>query len=91
MKKTGIGLALAGLMIALYSLRSQLLAIFVMLKTGISLKLGNPEMIAVIGGADGPTAVFVAGKVPSSNWMVGAAVGVVLLIAGMLLIWRNRK
>ncbi|WP_294337863.1 hypothetical protein [uncultured Clostridium sp.] len=48
-------------------------------------------MIAVIGGADGPTAVFVAGKVSSSNWMVGAAVGVVLLIAGMLLIWRNRK
>ena len=62
MKKTGIGLALAGLMIALYSLRSQLLAIFVMLKTGISLKLENPEMIAVIGGADGPTEVFVAGK-----------------------------
>lgn len=48
-------------------------------------------MIAVIGGADGPTMVFVAGKVPSSNWMVGAAVGVVLLAAGMVLIWKNRK
>lgn len=48
-------------------------------------------MIAVIGGADGPTAVFVAGKVPSSNWMVGAAVGVVFLLAGMVLIWKNRK
>lgn len=91
MKKTGIGLAVAGLIIALFSLRSQLSSIFLMLKTVSSLKVGNPATIAVIGGADGPTAVFVAGKIPSSTWMFGAAAGVVLLIAGMLLIWRNRK
>ena len=91
MKKTGIGLALAGLMIVLYSLRSQLLSIFLMLKTGISLKLGNPTTIAVIGGADGPTAVFVAGKIPSSTWMFGTVAGVALLIAGIFLIWRKRK
>lgn len=91
MKKTGIGLALAGLIIALFSLRSQLLSIFIMLKTVISLKAGKPETIAVIGGADGPTAVFVAGKVSSFTWMLGAAAGVVLLLVGMFLIWRKRK
>ena len=91
MKKTGIGLAVAGLIIALFSLRSQLSSLFLMLKTVISLKIGNPAAIAVIGGADGPTAVFVAGKIPSSTWMFGTVAGVVLLIAGIFLIWRKRK
>ncbi len=91
MKKIGIGFMLAGFIIALFSVRSQLVSIFLMLKTVISLKLGNPTAIAVIGGADGPTSIFVAGKVSSLNWMAGAAVGVVLLAAGVVLIWKKRK
>lgn len=44
--------------------------------------------VAVIGGADGPTAIFVASSV---NW-VWVVAGAVLVIAAVLfLVFRNRK
>lgn len=46
--------------------------------------------IGVIGGADGPTAVFVAGK-PSAGFTVCLIIaGIVLLIAAAFIIFKRR-
>lgn len=47
--------------------------------------------VSIIGGADGPTAVFLAGKVPSRWGITAAAAGIVLLLLIVWLILRIRK
>ena len=49
--------------------------------------------ISIIGGADGPTSVFIAGKVPAGLHLGTAICGAVVLIAVIVafLIWRRRK
>lgn len=50
----------------------------------------NPVPFFIIGGADGPTSVFVAGKltrVPASLLIV---TGIVLLTAAIIFYWKNR-
>lgn len=50
--------------------------------------------VSVIGGADGPTSVFIAGKVSSGLYMEMALWGaMILLIAaiGFLIWWQKRK
>lgn len=49
----------------------------------------NLAAISVIGGADGPTSVFIAGKVGTDFWIALIAAGIV--IAGIaVLIWKKR-
>lgn len=47
--------------------------------------------VSIIGGADGPTSVFLAGKIPSGRNIAAAAAGVVLLLLIVWLIWKMRK
>lgn len=48
--------------------------------------------VAIIGGADGPTSVFLAGKVPSAFHLGMACVaGLFLLVLVILLIWQQKK
>lgn len=47
--------------------------------------LGQMSM-SVIGGADGPTTTFIAGKIGSSFVAVGIVAGIMLLVAGILII-----
>lgn len=44
--------------------------------------------VAVIGGTDGPTAIFVASSV---NWAWVAAGAVLIIAAVLFLVFRNRK
>ena len=44
--------------------------------------------IGIIGGADGPTAIFVAAS-PGANWLLGGLA--LLLAAGILLVILRRK
>ena len=44
--------------------------------------------VTVIGGADGPTAIFVASSV---NWVLVAAAAVVVIAAILLIIIKKRK
>ncbi len=44
--------------------------------------------IAIIGGADGPTSIFIAGKIGTGS--IGAAViGIILIVAAILLMKRK--
>lgn len=49
--------------------------------------------VSIIGGADGPTSVFIAGKIPSGFYAGTALCGVVILIALVtaFLIWKWRQ
>ena len=72
MKKIhGIVLAIIGIIAALF---------------GIVLRLKENTAISIIGGADGPTSIYVAGKI--SNVPVTI---IVLLVIGVFVIIRNYK
>lgn len=76
MKKFGLG------MIALS------IIIFI---TGVSMKIKQRASIGIIGGADGPTSVFIAGKVPEGLGIMGSLFGILLLGAGVYLIFRKNR
>lgn len=56
----------------------------------INIKSKAASSVAIIGGADGPTSIFIAGKVGSPLY-AAIVVGVILLIAGLLLLLKKRK
>lgn len=50
--------------------------------------------ISIIGGADGPTSVFLAGKLGWPGWFEysGWVAGILLLVIGMgLVLWKRKK
>lgn len=74
MKKTGIVSIAVGAVIAAAS---------------TVLKLMENRSVSIIGGADGPTSVFVAGKLGSGSEYteyVGVAAGILLVIAGAVML-----
>lgn len=56
----------------------------------INIKSKVASSVAIIGGADGPTSIFIADKVGSPLY-AAIVVGVILLIAGLLLLLKKRK
>ncbi len=53
-------------------------------------KLMGRKSISIIGGADGPTSIFIAGRV-SPGWMLPAAViGVIALAVGVFLLLKKK-
>lgn len=63
----------------------------VMAFLGIFLKVKGTGAVSVIGGADGPTSIFIAGKVGGGSSVGMIAVGVLLVMAGILLFKWKRK
>ena len=59
------------------------------LAAGILLKIKDHSSVSVIGGADGPTSIFIAGKVDTGGLAVLCAVIAVLLILSG--VWIMRK
>ena len=51
----------------------------------------QPHTYTVIGGADGPTALFLAGKVSLGSLAAGLIIGTVLFVAGVLCIIRYNQ
>lgn len=52
---------------------------------GIVLKQKENTAVSVIGGADGPTSIFIAGKLNGDNFIFMIVVGIILLIlAGVI-------
>lgn len=50
--------------------------------------------VTIIGGADGPTAVFLAGRMPSGFYLTAAFVGgiaVGVLLTALIIWYRRRK
>jgi oxaloacetate decarboxylase beta subunit len=52
-------------------------------------KVKGQMATAIIGGADGPTSIFLAGKV-GNNFLAGVIVGVVLFAVGVFMIVRKK-
>ena len=58
---------------------------------GIITKTKAAASISIIGGADGPTSIFLAGKVGDGFSLTFIVVGAVILVAALLLFLRKRK
>ncbi len=54
------------------------------------LKVKKSMSLSFIGGADGPTSIFLAGKVGSSSFIITMIVGILLLIIGVFMIVKKR-
>ncbi len=78
-KIAGIILTVTGIVIAAISL------IFI-----INGQMSVASSVAIIGGADGPTSIFVAGKIGGFSAMTGMIAGIVLLAAGIFVIARKK-
>ncbi len=62
----------------------------VMLILGVILKVRGQMPMSIIGGADGPTSIFVAGKVGSSSVIIEIIAGFVLFAAGIFMVVRKK-
>lgn len=52
----------------------------------IIFKIKKVAAVSIIGGADGPTSIFVAGKLGGNVIAAGIIIGIVLLAAGIFVI-----
>lgn len=82
MKKiSGVILTVMGLVIGVMS-------IVMKLKEKVALSLPFPSLF--IRGEDGPTAIFIAGKIGNNSILLGIMIGVILFLAGLLLLVRKK-
>ena len=56
----------------------------------IILKVKGHMSVSIIGGADGPTSIFLAGKVGNTSAVLGVIVGIILFAAGIFMIARRK-
>ena len=61
----------------------------IVVAVGIITKIKENQALSVIGGADGPTAIFVAGKV-GTPWYEGITNGVIVIVIGVIIISRKK-
>lgn len=54
------------------------------------LKVRGKMSVSIIGGADGPTSVFVAGKIGGIPTIIGIIGGIVLFVAGIFIILKKK-
>ena len=64
---------------------------FLLIGWGVNLKMNNSVAISIIGSADGPTSVFIAGKI--GNGMIGGIIlgGVIFTGLAIIIIRNNKK
>lgn len=58
---------------------------------GMQSYLSQVQAIAIIGGADGPTSIFVAGKVGGGDIFTGILVAVVIILLIIWVIYKCKK
>lgn len=75
MKKVGIAAVIAGAVLAVWS---------------ALVRHRESATIGIIGGADGPTAIFVAGNAVELAAAGGVILGAALLTAGAFILWKRR-
>lgn len=57
---------------------------------GLILKVKGQVSVSIIGGEDGPTSIFFAGKVGGMGAVIGILVGIMLLAVGVVMIARKK-
>lgn len=75
MKKVGIAIAIVGSIITII---------------GFILKYMENKAITIIGGADGPTSIFLAGKVGNGTGIMEIVFGVIIMVVGFVIFLRKR-
>lgn len=75
MKKLGISIIIIGIIISIM---------------GITMKIKKYASFGIIGGADGPTSIFIAGKIPGSIGIIGMVFGLLLFVLGVYFIFRKK-
>lgn len=55
------------------------------------LKWKKQMSVSIIGGADGPTSIFLAGKIGNDFSVAGIVVGILFLVIAGLLMLRKKK
>lgn len=78
-KAIGITLSVIGIIMAAISLVFK-----------INEQISVTKSVSVIGGADGPTSIFVAGKIGGTPAIIGIIVGIVLLAIGIFIFARKK-
>ena len=62
------------------------------LLTGIYTKVKNSATaVSIIGGADGPTSIFIAGKVGTDFSMFGIIIGIILAGTAVIIAVKSKK
>lgn len=56
----------------------------------IKRKTSAARSISIIGGADGPTSIFLAGKIGNTSAVTGIVVGIILLACGIFMITKKK-
>lgn len=59
--------------------------------SGFLFKTAGQTSVAVIGSADGPTSIFIVGKVRMPSTAEIAAAGIILIAAGLFVLFWKRK
>ena len=85
----GMILVVSSLILLLFSCAPLLVSLLAPLLLGMQLHIDRNSSIGIIGGADGPTSIFIAGKVETS-WGLYAATAVVV-VATILYFVKKRK
>ena len=78
-KAIGITLLVIGIIMAAISLVFK-----------VNEQISVTKSVSVIGGADGPTSIFVAGKIGGTPAITGIIVGIVLLAIGIFIFARKK-
>ncbi|NCE64820.1 oxaloacetate decarboxylase [Pseudoflavonifractor sp. 524-17] len=63
----------------------------VLILAGIAAAVSLMPPVGVIGGADGPTAIFAGGRIGGLSAMIGVIIGLVFLAAGIFMIARKNR
>ena len=58
--------------------------------SGAVMKLKGQTAVTIIGGADGPTSVFVAGKLNGDFSVMLILIGIVLLAVAAIVYWKRK-
>ena len=78
-KAIGITLSVIGIIMAAISLVFK-----------VNEQMSVAKSVSVIGGADGPTSICVAGKIGGTPAIIGIIVGIVLLAIGIFIFARKK-
>lgn len=62
----------------------------ILIALGIGMKWRGSSSIEIIGGADGPTSIFIAGKV-GGGFSLGILFGGILALCAVLILLKKRK
>ena len=91
-KRLGIIAGILGIVLAVIGIVLKQIVFFVVFVFGSAVVLKQKEntAVSVIGGADGPTSIFIAGKLNGDNFIFMIVVGIILLILAGVIFYKRK-